>query len=114
MYHLNFLNRENDLNKVIKIQKKSKKDIKILFISLWDKWSQDLVDSLKSKYSTEDSEDTQPVYIVDSFSMPHSFVIFNTRTVPCLVSLNKDKVVKEDRLPLIYKELLQHAAYSKV
>lgn len=114
MYHLKFLYRENDLNKVIKKQKRSKENIKILFVSLWDKWSQNLVRNLKDKFSTEEMEGSQPLYVVDTFSMPHSFVIYGTTTVPQLVSLYNEKVVKEDRLPLIYKELLEHSAYSKV
>tara|TARA_R110002020_G_scaffold379488_3_gene590734 strand:- start:8040 stop:8384 length:345 start_codon:yes stop_codon:yes gene_type:complete len=114
MYSLTFLNRENDLNKVIKQQKKYKHSIKILFVSLWDKWSQDLVSSLKQEFPEGRVQGTESIYIVDSFSMPHSFVIFDTKDTPQLVSLSRDKVVKEERLPLIYKILLQHTAYSKV
>ena len=105
MYHLKFLYRENDLNKVIKKQKRSKENIKILFVSLWDKWSQNLVNDLKSKYSTEAEENSMPLYVVDSFSMPHSFVIFKSSVLPHLVTLKRNKVFSEDYLPMVYKEL---------
>lgn len=114
MYCLTFLNRENDLNKVIKQQKRYKHSIKILFVSLWDKWSQGLVKSLKETYPEGRVDGRETIYIVDSFSMPHSFVIFDTKDTPQLVSIGRDKVAKEDRLPLIYKTLLDFPAYSKV
>ena len=104
MYKLKFLQRENDLNKVIKIQKRDKSKLKILFVSLWDEWSTKLVDSIKSRYGAND--EGEPLYIVDSFSMPHSFVIYGTTSAPQLVALHKDKVIVEDRLPVIYYNLL--------
>ena len=52
-----------------------------------------------------------PVYIVDSFSTPHSFEIFNVTKTPTLVKyscLNGSKTVSmsiESYLPNIYKQL---------
>ena len=104
MYNVKFLNRENDLNKVIKAQKRERSKLKILFISLWDEWSSYLLEKLKDKYDN-DEEKKEDLYIVNSFTMPHSYVIYGTTSVPQLVSLNREKVFVEERLPLIYKEL---------
>lgn len=104
MYNLVFLKKENDLNKVLKKFKKEPKKCSILFISLWDEWCQKLVESLKEKYSTEE-EGAEPVYIVDSLKMPHSFVIFGTNKTPHLIQLRKDNTISEDYLPHVYKNL---------
>ena len=98
------LARENDLNKILKTQRFSRENIHILFLSLWDKFSDSLREELLSKYS-EEEEPGQKVYLVDSFNMPHSFVIFNTTKAPSLVSLAKGKIIIEDYLPRIYKKL---------
>ena len=50
MFKLNFLYKENDLNKLIKKNKKDRRNISILFLSLWDVYSQSLADQLKEKY----------------------------------------------------------------
>ena len=89
------LEKENDLNKILRVQKSKGNNIHILFHSLWDKNSMKLVDLLNSK----------PVYGVDSFNMPHSFVIFNTSLAPALVSVERGKVIVEDYLASIYKKL---------
>ncbi len=102
-YNIVSLNKENDLNKILKVQKNSNEDIHILFLSLWDKFSNELESKVKKKYS-RNRNTGQKVYTVDSFNMPHSFVIFNTTKVPCLVSLERGKVVIEDYLPRIYKK----------
>jgi hypothetical protein len=104
MYNLQFLSKENDLNKIIKAYKKDKKSINILFVSLWDEWCQELVEKLKEKYA--DNDRGQPLYIVDSFYMPHSFVIYNTSKLPHLVHLNHKGVHSEDYLPMIYNTLM--------
>ena len=104
MYKLHFLSKENDLNKIIKSYKKDRGSLSILFVSLWDDWCQDLVSSLKTRY--KDVERGQPLYIVDSFYMPHSFVIYNTTKLPHLVHLNNKGVHSEDYLSTIYKTLL--------
>jgi len=70
MYKLEFLKKENDLNKIIRANKKDKNKMNILFVSLWDEWSQSLVENLKKRYAKVDKG--QPLYIVDSFYMPHS------------------------------------------
>lgn len=48
MFKLNFLKKENDLNKLIKKQKRDRGRINILFTSLWDQHSQTLIEKLKS------------------------------------------------------------------
>ena len=103
MFKLNFLKKENDLNKIIKQQKRERTPINILFTSLWDDHSQSLVDKLKDKYGAR--EHGQPLYIVDSFHMPHSFVIYNTTKLPHLVRLSKKGVQSEDYLSIVEKAL---------
>ena len=98
---LTFLDKEHSLNKVLKSQKANNTNIKILFISLWDAYSTALVKKLKEKSDSVGSF----LYVVDSFEMPHSFVIFDTSKVPHLVSLKGNKVISEDYLPRIYKQL---------
>tara|TARA_R110000744_G_scaffold208617_1_gene327421 strand:- start:82 stop:408 length:327 start_codon:yes stop_codon:yes gene_type:complete len=103
MFQLRFLNKENDLNKIIKRNKRDRYNMSILFVSLWDEYSSYLVDRLKAKYA--DAGRGEPLYIVDSFQMPHSFVIYNSTKVPQLVQLRKDGYTSEDYLPMVMKSL---------
>ncbi len=102
-YSLQFLKKENDLNKILSQQKINKKSMSILFISEWDHWCSSLVDSVKEKY--DGAEDGEKLYVVNSFDMPHSFVIYGSTKVPHLVRLKKSKVRSEFYLPNIYKQL---------
>jgi len=104
MYKLHFLKKENDLNKIIKSQKKDRSRLSILFTSLWDPYSQRLVEKLKEKYGSV--ETGHPLYIVDSFYMPHSFVIYRTTKLPHLVHLTPRGSQSEDYLPLIWDQLI--------
>ena len=99
-YNLKFLKSENQLNKMIKQQKKEGSHIKILFTSLWDEWSSALVKKLKENNSSKGIL----LYVVDSFSTPHSFVIYKTKKAPCLVTLGKrpNGIIVDDYLPSIY------------
>jgi hypothetical protein len=103
MFKLNFLKKENDLNKIIKQQRRERSAINILFVSLWDKHSKSLVDKIKKRY--ENSHRGQPLFIVDSFHMPHSFVIYNTTKLPHLVRLTNRGIQSEDYLSMIEKTL---------
>ena len=98
---LNFLDKEHSLNKVLKYQKAANSNIKVLFVSLWDAYSTSLIEKLKDKCNDKGSS----LYIVDSFNMPHSYVIFNTTKIPHLVSLKGSRAYSEDYLPRIYKDL---------
>ena len=102
-YSLEFLRKENDLNKILSQQKVSKSNMSILFVSDWDDWCSGLVEELKSKYG--ENEDGEKLYVVNSFDMPHSFVIYGSTKVPHLVRLKKGKVRSEFYLPNIYKQL---------
>jgi len=103
MYQPRFLKKENDLNKIIKSNKRDKHPINILFVSLWDEFCEALVSKVKTRY--RGCEYGEPLYIVDSFHMPHSFVIYNTTKLPHLVRLTKRGVQSEDYLPMIMKTL---------
>ena len=102
-YNLIKLHKENDLNRLLKKQKKEKKEISILFISKWDKYSSALVEQLERKYS-QGSEPGKPLYIVDNYHMPHSFVIFKSFMLPQLVNLGKNRVYVQEYLPEIYRQ----------
>ena len=93
------LKTENDLNRIIKAQKKSGSKVNILFHSLWDTSSAKLLEDL-SKYSKN-----TPLYLVDSFTMPHAFIIFKTNKVPHLITLGKFSLSSVDYLPIVYKSL---------
>ena len=86
MYKLHFLRKENDLNKITRSYKKDRTPINI-----------------KEKY--KDVDQGQPLYIVDSFRMPHSFVIYNTTKLPHLVRLAKKGIHSEDYLSMVMKNL---------
>jgi len=103
MYQLHFLERENDLNKLIKYNKRKRENFSILFVSLWDKYSAKVVDKIKEKYT--ESKHGETLYIVDSFHMPHSFVIYQTTKVPHLVQLRRGDLISEDYLPHVMKAL---------
>jgi len=103
MYQLNFLNKENDLNKIIKKHKKERNNLSILFVSLWDKYSTSLVDQLKDKY--KENKEGEPLFIVDSFFMPHSFVIYNTTKIPHLIQLRRDGADSDDYLSIVMRKL---------
>lgn len=98
------LKKENDLNKILKVQKNTEEKFHIFFHSLWDNISTDIVTKLTNKYDKQ-SKYTETVYGVDSFNLPHSFVIFSTTKIPALVSLEKNKVIVEDYPAMIYKKL---------
>tara|TARA_R100000008_G_C3498705_1_gene122539 strand:+ start:78 stop:437 length:360 start_codon:yes stop_codon:yes gene_type:complete len=96
-----YLKKENDLNKILKSQKKTKQTINILFVSPWDDWCDDLLNKVET--NKLDSEAREVLYVVNSYYMPHSFVIFNSLKLPHLVRLERDKMHSEDYLPLIYQ-----------
>jgi hypothetical protein len=108
-YNLVFLRKEADMSKVLarvtqkKEEKTYKNDSFFLFVSLWDKWCNSLVEKLKEGSCDEDVGKT--VYIINSFDMPHAFLIFGTKITPSLVKVLSKKVVTLDRLPSIYAEL---------
>jgi hypothetical protein len=105
-YNPIFLRTENELNKIIKRQRKTKYDFGILYVSLWDKHSQTLVDAIKKKLSNPaPNKRTKPLYIVDSFTMPHAFVIFKTTKLPHLVQFNRNGMESEDYLSKVYYDL---------
>lgn len=106
-YNPIFLEKENDLNKILKENKKDPRDMSILFVSQWDDLSDDIKARMKATWVVEDDslDDQEPLYIVNSFDMPHSFVIFKTTKVPHLVQFRKDEVISEDYYPMILKSL---------
>jgi len=103
MFKLDFLTKENDLNKVIKRFKRDFYPVSVLFTSLWDEYCGSLVSKLEEKY--KDSKKGETLYIVDSFRMPHSFVIFKTTKIPHLIQLRVDSTISQDYLPHILKTL---------
>ena len=100
-----FLKTENELNKVLRKQKQTRHQLGVLFVSLWDKCSQDIVEEIKKKPVNPQAR-TKPLYIVDSYTMPHAFVIFKTTKLPHLVQFKKNRAIEsEDYLSKVYHEL---------
>ena len=64
------LNKEHQLNKILKTQSKEKTSINLLFISEWDEHGNIFLDKLHREDLTLDA----PVYLIDSFQMPHLIV----------------------------------------
>jgi hypothetical protein len=103
-YRLVKLTKENDLNRELRKQKREKGELHILFISPWDKYCKALMEKLERRYVRSNATAT-PLYIVDSYHMPHSFVIFRSTVLPQLVKIRKHKVHSEDYLPMVYEAL---------
>lgn len=108
MRNINFIKRENDLNKIVRELKETPEDTDILFISEWDEHCTTLVNKLVGKYGFPPElmdENVQNIHVVSSFETPHSFVIFNTTKVPHLISYRGGNVFSEEYTPRIYKKL---------
>ena len=105
MYKPVFLRTENQLNKVLKQQKRSRQDIAVLFLSLWDPHSKRLVKLLKDREHDPENKKEKLLYVVDSFTMPHAFVIFKTTKIPHLVQFRRGNIESEDYLLHVYEEL---------
>lgn len=103
-YRLVKLTKENDLNRELRKQKRERGDLSILFVSHWDKYSKALVEKLEKRYKNA-SHSAKPLYIVDNYNMPHSFVIFKSTVLPQLVNIRRHSVISEDYLPIVYKSL---------
>ena len=101
MYSPVFVKTENELNKIIRTQKRTNEEIGILFTSLWDEPSQALVAELKN----QSNNGKKKLYIVNSFMMPHAFIIYRTTKLPHLIRLRGRTVESYDYLSLVYKEL---------
>jgi len=101
MYNIVVLKSENELNKLLRRQRKTGEEVNILFHSLWDKWCKSTVE----KVTEVNNPNGKPLYLVDTFSMPHSTVIFRSTKLPHLVKLTKRRTLSEDYLPRIYKFL---------
>lgn len=100
------LNKENQINKVLRDQRKEKSKIHILFHSpQWDEYAKELNDAIKLKYSNLKNPTDVKLYLIDTFDMPHSYMIFKTTKCPELISISSDDVMRTDYLPNIYKRL---------
>ena len=100
---LRYIKKENDVNKLIRQQKREKNKAYVLFVSPWDAWSDTLTEKLTSLYP--DSDDGIPVYILNSWDVPHAFLIYKTTKLPHLVRLGRGRPYSVDYLPFVYKEL---------
>ena len=101
MYKLVKLTKENDLNRELRKQKRERGEISILFVSLWDKYSKAFMKKLEREYK-HSSQGAKTLFVVDSYNMPHSFVIFNSSILPHYVNIRRNKVTSVDYLPALY------------
>lgn len=100
-FYIEEITKEHQLNKILREQKINKNRIGLLFTSLWDDNCKRLVGKLGSKYKTGET----PLYIINSYDTPHSFVIFDLKTAPALVFLDGDEIQKETYIPNIWHKL---------
>jgi len=99
-----FLSTENQLNKILKSQRETGKHIKLLFTSTWKDQNEIC---LKLREQVVERADNTDLYIIDSCSLPHCFVIFRITKVPALVTLRGERVIVEDYVPHIYENLIE-------
>ena len=97
-----FISKENEVNRLLREQRKNKSLVRILFTSIWDQ-DNDICLDLRDKVLEREGDGT--LYVLDSYNVPHSFVIFSVSKTPTLVTLNKEKVIVEDYVSRIYSEL---------
>lgn len=102
--------KENELNRLLRYQKRSKKKAAILFTSEWDEHCSYLLKRLFTHHKTSDNFDWEnskqiPLFIVNSFNTPHSFVIYDVKKAPTLVNLEGGEVYKEEYTPNIWHKL---------
>ena len=121
---VNYIFKENELNKILKKQRNSNSRVSFLFVSPWDKNCVSLVKLISKRYGienavikthgddltasrlrTEPNDNLADMYIIDSFITPHTFVIFKIKKTPTLVTLDHSGVQKEDYLPLVYRKI---------
>jgi hypothetical protein len=106
MYSPVFIRTENQLNKILRNQRKTKQEMGVLFVSLWDDHSKELVEKVRGmKTDGPVNRKLKPLYVVNSFMMPHAFVIFKTSKVPHLVQFKRGSMESEDYLSMVYKQL---------
>ena len=111
-YKIKYVTKENVLNKILKYHKTSKEPFSLLFISPWDERCIALMRILKKKCSKATEEST-PLWIVDSFNTPHSFVIFKVKQAPFLVISRDIKRSAELEMEGYLPRILDHFSISK-
>ena len=94
-YKIVKLSKENDLNRELRKQKREKGEISILFVSPWDKYCTALMEKLEKRYDSN-VKGGKPLYIVDNYK---------SSVLPHLVTIKRNKVISEDYLPMVYKNL---------
>lgn len=106
-YNLVRIKDNAHFSKILKSHKKSMERSTFLFISLWDDNSTKVMEKLESL----SSEEGDTIYVVDSFSAPNSFAVYNTSIVPTVVQTKMvqgksgdavNKVRVTDYLPHVY------------
>jgi hypothetical protein len=103
LFSLKFISKENELNKIIKNQKRDRDDFLLLHIALWDDSCTRLMRKLIDTYAHV--KEGRPIYVIDSFTLPHSFVIYKVTQAPALVYVSDREVKKMDYIPTIYEYL---------
>jgi hypothetical protein len=103
-FELSELKKENVINKLIREQKRTGKKTYVLFTSQWDVPCQVLLNSIKNKVVKSNSVKI-PLFVINSFDTPHSFVIYDIKSAPVLVVLDGNDVYKEEYTPNIWHKL---------
>ena len=98
------LEKENDLNKAIRNHKREESKFYVLYYSLWDEYAEKLIGHIEARALVRSEVNQIPVYLVNTFDMPHSTMIYGITKVPCLVTVDGNVNI-EDYLPHIYRNL---------
>lgn len=100
---LEYLTKENEINKVLRNQRKTREKIRILFHSpYWDAFSSYVKTNLEK---SENAQSGDKIYMLDTFDMPHSYSIFNITNCPSFVVIDSEGVSVIDYPKFILQNL---------
>lgn len=99
------LTKENEINKLIRSQKKTGQKTYVLFTSQWDDHCTNILKAIERKCKSKTLPSSIPLFVINSFDAPHSFVIYDVKKAPTLVILDGNDVFKEEYTPNIWHKL---------
>ena len=92
--------REGVINSLVK--NKRKEDFTLFYYSLWDDRS-DKVNNAMTEWVDKNPNSSEVVHTVNSWDLPHSFMVFSVTTVPALVTCRKGRIRVETYFPRVLK-----------
>ena len=92
--------REGVINSLDK--NKRKEDFTLFYYSLWDDRS-NKVNNAMTEWVDKNPNSSEVVHTVNSWDLPHSFMVFSVTTVPALVTCRKGRIRVETYFPRVLK-----------